>query len=128
VDQSLSKLLSSSDRIDSALNTISEVEPIVQELSEDASALHEVVIERAEVAERISSKVRVLDLEQSRVKDCIDRVQSAAELKDAFNQLFQAIEYADWEAATRHAQRAIAIDRGFLTSQFVEAVVVSPQT
>ncbi|PLW24624.1 hypothetical protein PCASD_01410 [Puccinia coronata f. sp. avenae] len=123
VDQSLSKLLSSSDRIDSALNTISEVEPIVQELSEDASALHEVVIERAEVAERISSKVRVLDLEQSRVKDCIDRVQSAAELKDAFNQLFQAIEYADWEAATRHAQRAIAIDRGFLTSQFVEAVV-----
>jgi len=85
-----------------------------------------VVIERAEVAERISSKVRVLDLEQSRVKDCIDRVQSAAELKDAFNQLFQAIEYADWEAATRHAQRAIAIDRAFLTSQFVEAVVVSP--
>jgi len=123
VDQSLSKLLSSSDRIDSALNTIAEIEPIVQDLSEDASALHEVVIERAEVAERISSKVRVLDLEQSRVKDCIDRVQSAAELKDAFNQLFQAIEYADWEAATRHAQRAIAIDRAFLTSQFVEAVV-----
>ncbi|POV98015.1 hypothetical protein PSHT_14258 [Puccinia striiformis] len=123
VDQSLSKLLSSSDRIDSALNTIGEIEPIIQDLSEDASALHEVVIERAEVAERISSKVRVLDLEQSRVKNCIDRVQSAAELKDAFNQLFQAIEYADWEAATRHAQRANAIDRGFLTSQFVEAVV-----
>ncbi|KAA1107164.1 hypothetical protein PGT21_004636 [Puccinia graminis f. sp. tritici] len=123
VDQSLSKLLSSSDRIDSALNTIGEIEPIVRDLSEDASALHEVVIERAEVAERISSKVRVLDLEQSRVKDCIDRVQSAAELKDAFHQLFQAIEYADWEAATRHVQRANAIDRGFLTSHFVEAVV-----
>ncbi|WAQ92854.1 hypothetical protein PtA15_17A336 [Puccinia triticina] len=123
VDQSLSKLLSSSDRIDSALNTIGEIEPIVQDLSEDAAALHEVVIERAEVAERLSSKVRVLDLEQSRVKDCIDRVQSAAELKDAFNQLFQAIEYADWEAATRHVQRANAIDRAFLTSQFVEAVV-----
>jgi hypothetical protein len=69
----------------------------------------------------------VLDLEQSRVKDCIDRVQSAAELKDAFHQLFQAIEYADWEAATRHVQRANAIDRAFLTSHFVEAVVVSPK-
>lgn len=123
VDRSLSKLLASSDRIDSALGTIGQIEPIVHDLFQDGLALHEVINERAEVAERISSKVRVLDLEQTRVKDCIDRVQSATELKDAFKQLFQAIEWADWEAATRHVQRANAVDRGFLTSQFVEAVV-----
>lgn len=98
---------------------------MVSSLAQDASALHEVVTERAAVAERISSKVRILDLEQSRVKECIDRVQAITELKDALINVFQAIEKADWEAATRHIQRANGINPEMIRSQFAEAVVVS---
>ncbi|MBW0480142.1 hypothetical protein O181_019857 [Austropuccinia psidii MF-1] len=123
IDQSLSQLLSSPDRIESSLDTIGHLKPNLSSLTHDALTLHEIVTERAAVAERISGKVRVLDLEQSRVTNCIDRVQSATELKDALSQLFLAIERADWEAATRHVQRANALDRAFLTSQFAQAVV-----
>lgn len=123
VDESLSKFLSSPTRLEAPLGKIGDLRPIVSGLTRDALNLHEVVVERAAVAERISSKVRVLDLEQSRVKDCIDRVLSAIELKDALGQLFHAIDRADWEAATRHVQRANAIDQDFITSRFAEAVV-----
>lgn len=125
LDGSLADLLASPDRLESPLTTIDELQSVVSSLAHDASTLHEVVTERAAVAERISSKVRILDLEQSRVKDCIDRVQATTELKDAFVNIFRAIEKADWEAATRHIQRANSIPMNLLHSKFAEAVVVS---
>ncbi|KAH9820724.1 COG4 transport protein-domain-containing protein [Melampsora americana] len=123
LDNSLADLLSSPERLEEPLKQIDDLRPLVSSLAQDASTLHEVVTERAAVAERISSKVRILDLEQNRVKECIDRVQAATELKDALVNVFQAIEKADWEAATRHIQRANGINPEMIRSQFAEAVV-----
>ncbi|CAH7672834.1 COG4 transport protein-domain-containing protein [Phakopsora pachyrhizi] len=123
VDESLSKLISSNEKLVQPLKEIGELKPRVKSLINDTCVLSDLVNERAAVAERISGKVRVLDLEQSRVKECIDRVQAATELKDAFGQIFQAIERMDWEVATRHVQRANALDKDFLISKFAEAVV-----
>lgn len=86
--------------------------------------LNEVVSERAEVADRISGKVRVLDLEQGRVKECIERVQAVNELKGAIGALYQAKEAKNWEEATRCTQRARSIDPIITNSQFAEAIVV----
>lgn len=37
----------------------------------------------------------------------------------------QCVEKQDWEAATRHMQRALAVDQSIVQSSFSEAVVVS---
>ncbi|EGF98294.1 uncharacterized protein MELLADRAFT_96027 [Melampsora larici-populina 98AG31] len=88
----------------------------------DQKFLNEVVTERATVAKRISSKVRILDLEQSRVKECIDWVQAVTELKNVLINTFQAIKKDDWEAATRRIQRANGNNPELTRSQFEEAV------
>ncbi|KAG0141759.1 hypothetical protein CROQUDRAFT_51247 [Cronartium quercuum f. sp. fusiforme G11] len=125
LDSSLAKTLGSPDTLEKSLSNIDQLRPRLSSLANDASTLHEVVTERAAIAQRISSKVRLLDLEQNRLKECIDRVQAIAELKDSFKNLLRAIENADWEAATRHIQRARAIKPEILGSQFAEAVVPS---
>lgn len=124
LDNSLSLLLDSPNRLEEPLTKIDQLRPALSALSNDASILNEVVTERASIADRISSKVRLLDLEQNRLKDCIDRVQALMELRDAFRNLLVAIEHADWEAATRHFQCARAVRPEVLNSQFAQAVVV----
>lgn len=66
----------------------------------------------------------MLDLEQSRVKECIDRVGAVAELKHAIGALHKAVEASDWEEATRCVQRARAVDQRVVLSHFAEAIVV----
>jgi hypothetical protein len=61
---------------------------------------------------------------QSRVKACLEMVQSVQDLKTALFSLDLAIQKQDWEAATRCVQRARAIDAEVVESGFAEAVVV----
>ncbi|EGF99022.1 uncharacterized protein MELLADRAFT_94966 [Melampsora larici-populina 98AG31] len=97
--------------------------PLVSLLTQDALTIHEAVTGWAAVAKRTSGKVRILDLKQSRVKECINWVQAVTEIKDALINIFQAIKKANWEAATRHIQCSNGINQEMICSQFAEAVV-----
>jgi hypothetical protein len=77
--------------------------------------------------------------QQSRVRESIDMVQAVQDLKVrthprkrqyidctqlAIQSIDAAVNRADWETATRHVQRAMAIDPKIVNSRFAEAIVV----
>lgn len=128
IDNDLDTLVSDHARIDSLLDDIDATLPTVATIELEARDLAVRIDNTAQVAERISGQVRQLDEEQSRVKESIDMAQSVQELKTAILAIASSMEKQDWESATRHMQRARAIDAAVLNSSFAEAVVVSSLT
>ncbi|GAA5976610.1 hypothetical protein JCM10908_005566 [Rhodotorula pacifica] len=123
LDERLAKLIQSRGRLTSQLRALENLRQVVRGISGEAGHMANEVAVVAETAERVGAKVRGLDEEQSRVKECIDMVQAVQDLKSAIAALDAAMQKQDWEAATRSMQRAMAIDAEVISSGFAEAVV-----
>lgn len=67
IDEELSAVMSDKVLLDALLDRIDSVRPVVEQVQQEASELARRVEETADIAERISGKVRQLDLEQVRV-------------------------------------------------------------
>ncbi|GAA96628.1 hypothetical protein E5Q_03298 [Mixia osmundae IAM 14324] len=122
LDESLSAHLSS-PLLDNVLVQLEQLVPDVQGLEMAGLELARSVEGTAAVAERISGKVRTLDLVQSRLRESIEMVQSVQELKTAILSISVSIGRLDWETATRHLQRAMQVDPAITTSAFAESSV-----
>ncbi|KAK4050105.1 Golgi transport complex subunit 4 [Microbotryomycetes sp. JL201] len=123
LDGQLSTLINSRARLTRQLKALQNLRHVVEGIENEAVGLSSEVGVVAETADRVGGKVRVLDQEQSRVKESIEIVQTVQELKTAITALDEAMQRQDWEAATRSMQRASAIDPEILKSGFAEAVV-----
>ncbi|GAA5884900.1 hypothetical protein JCM3774_004482 [Rhodotorula dairenensis] len=123
LDDRLATLISSRERLASQLGALDNLRHVVRGITAEATHMANEVAVVAETAERVGAKVRGLDEEQSRVKQCIDMVQAVQDLKSAIAALDSAMQKQDWEAATRSMQRAMAIDPDVISSGFAEAVV-----
>ncbi|KDE05958.1 hypothetical protein MVLG_03644 [Microbotryum lychnidis-dioicae p1A1 Lamole] len=131
LDDQLVQLISAKQPLQSQLDRLGSLKEVVHGIQGEASHLCRQVAQVATTAERVGGKVRVLDQEQSRVKEAIEYVQAVQDLKTSIAALDAAIEKHDWEAATRFMQRASAIDPKIVASGFAEAVVPTsdlPQT
>ena len=124
IDSDLDLLISDRARLTSLLDSVDALLPVVGSVQIEARELAMRIDNTAQVAERISSQVRQLDEEQSRVTESIEVVQAVQDLKTAIQAIAVSTEKQDWESATRHIQRATSIDQKIVNSDFAGAVVV----
>ncbi|KAG8949049.1 hypothetical protein FRC00_008335 [Tulasnella sp. 408] len=120
---SLSNLVASQQPIINSLTRLQSLVPHVEELTLDADLLAEKVGGTAQTAQRVGGKVRVLDEEMRRVRDASERVAAVTELKLSLADLHSSIEAQDWETATRHCARAMAVPPEIIKGPFAESVV-----
>lgn len=138
---SLTQLLSAHEPIISSLSRLNALLAPVDELRVEALLLSGVVSSTAQTAERIGGKVKSLDEEMKRVREAGDRVALVMDLKvlhctqqrvptsDALFQsslsaLASSIQSQDWESATRHCSRAMAMPVDVISGPFAEVSVV----
>lgn len=106
-----------------ARRSISGLAPHVQLIQEEADVLDRRLQSSASVAKRISERVRLLDEERKRIALATEWAVRVAELKSSLSLLASAVEHRDWDMATMHCRRALAIDPAIRSSQFAAAVV-----
>ncbi|KAI0270779.1 COG4-domain-containing protein [Russula aff. rugulosa BPL654] len=127
LSNSLSALLSDQEPIQNALTRLQALLPTIDELHTEASALSRKVSVTARTAERVGGRVRTLDEEMRRVREASDRVQQVMELKSSLSSLQSSIDAQDWESATRHCSRAMALPEGVINGAFAETAVPSSE-
>ncbi|KAH7908021.1 COG4 transport protein-domain-containing protein [Hygrophoropsis aurantiaca] len=128
LSNSLAELLSTRKPIARSLEQLEAVVPQLDELHNEASHLHEKVSLTAQTAERVGSRVRSLDEEMSRVSEAVERVGQVMELKSALTQLQSCIDTEDWESATRHCSRAMALPFDVISGPFAELAVPTSES
>jgi hypothetical protein len=94
----------------SLLHSIPDIDGILG----DARSLHALVGEASDLAEKVSSKVRLLDVTKSRVFECMKRVDDIIDLKDCVDGVQDAMRGRDFETAAAHVHRYLSLDESFL--------------
>ena len=139
----LQELLANRDPVVSSLSRLQNLLPQLDELRTDAYLLTRKVSVTAETADRIGGSVRALDEEMRRVREAGDRVAQVMDLKvcphntgaiviweysqtvqSSLAALRSAIVSQDWESATRHCSRAMALSPDVINGEFARATVV----
>ncbi|KZT36993.1 COG4-domain-containing protein [Sistotremastrum suecicum HHB10207 ss-3] len=123
ISQSLSSLLSSREPIDAFLAQLQTLVPQIDEIRLDAVLLSEKVSKTAKTAERVGGRVRSLDEEMRRVRMSVERVGLVMELKSSLSSFNSAMEAQDYDSATRHCAKAMALPPDIIGGQFAEATV-----
>ena len=124
LDEELVSLFEESEPVvTDARRSISALAPQVQLIQEEADVLDRRLQSSASVAKRISERVRLLDEERKRIALATEWAVRVAELKSSLSLLASAVEHRDWDMATMHCRRALAIDPAIRSSQFAAAVV-----
>ncbi|SPC61777.1 related to conserved oligomeric Golgi complex component 4 [Ustilago sp. UG-2017b] len=124
-DELVSLFEESEPVVTDARRSISGLAPQVQLIQEEADVLDRRLQSSASVAKRISERVRLLNEERKRIALATEWAVRTAELKSSLSLLAAAVEHRDWDMATVHCRRALAIDPAIRSSQFAAAVVPS---
>ncbi|KAG5645852.1 hypothetical protein DXG03_005194 [Asterophora parasitica] len=125
---SLTELLNAREPILQSLNRLNSLVPHVDSLLNDAELLSHKVSTTAKTAERVGGRVRSLDDEMGRVREAGDRVAQVMELKSSLADLQSSIDNQDWEAATRHCARAMALPLEVISGPFAEYAVPTSES
>lgn len=75
------------------------------------------------VASNLSSKVRRIDLEQSRVKESLEYVKNVIELKSSVHGAQAAMDTRDWDRAAWYVNKARTLPTNLVTGNFAKAMV-----
>ncbi|MDN6572580.1 MAG: conserved oligomeric Golgi complex subunit 4, partial [Staphylococcus equorum] len=76
-------------------------------------------------AGRISSKVRSIEKEKSRVTDALKYVEDTILLKDSISGCHNAMEHRDWEKAAQYVHQAMSLPDDLVDGEFAKAKVPS---
>ena len=79
----------------------------------DADGLAGSVRGTADLAERVSRKVRELDTAQSRIRATLARINIVVDRTAAINGVRAALEGQDYEAAAQHVQSFLRLEQRF---------------
>ncbi|SPO47330.1 related to conserved oligomeric Golgi complex component 4 [Moesziomyces antarcticus] len=122
-DELMSLFEESEPVVADARRSIASLTPQVHLVQEEAAVLDRRLQASASVAKRISERVRLLDEERKRIALAAEWARKVAELKSSLSLLAEAVEHRDWDMATMHCRRAMAIDPAIRSSSFAAAVV-----
>ncbi|KAK1229053.1 Golgi transport complex subunit 4 [Marasmius sp. AFHP31] len=123
LSNSLSSLLSAQEPIAGSLDRLQALVPHLELLSKDAVALSTKVSSTAKTAGRVGGRVQSLDEEMRRIREASDRVGQVIDLKSSLQELAIAMENQDWETATRHCARAMAVPPQIISGSFAQVAV-----
>lgn len=121
------RLLASSRQLTRDLSKLGLVRATTSSLHVGASALLQSLDGSASTAERISSDVRQLDREQSRVKETLHYVEEVKELKRCARGLHAAMEAREWEQAAEFIHRASLVPAEIACGRFAAQMVPSTE-
>ncbi|CAO1620244.1 unnamed protein product [Parajaminaea phylloscopi] len=128
LDEALdAKIESSMARITISQQSVAALAPQIELLTEEAQVLHSRLVDAAQTSDRISGAVRVLDEERRRIRLASSWVQSVQDLKASLASLASAVDQGEWELATKHAQKAMAVPLDIIESDFAKKVVPSSE-
>ncbi|KAI0373375.1 COG4-domain-containing protein [Pilatotrama ljubarskyi] len=125
---SLAELLSTHEPIAASLNGLKSLAPQLDLLANETRLLDRAVSFTARTAQDVGGRVQSLDEEMRRVREASERVSQIIELKSSLAALHDAIEQHDWEAATRHCARAMALPLDVISGPFAETAVPTPES
>ena len=123
LSNTLSDLLSRRDLITSSLSKLEAVTPKLDDLRSDSQQLFSQVLVTSRIADRVGGRVRSIDEEMKRVTEAADHISRVMELKSSLTQLQFCIESHDWESATRHCARAMAVPAEVISGRFAESAI-----
>jgi conserved oligomeric Golgi complex subunit 4 len=83
-------------------------------VNDDSKKLAEMISHTADLAEKVSAKVRKLDLARMRATEAQCRVHDIIDLKLCSQGVIHAIKEEDFEKGAAHVQRYLAMDRSLL--------------
>ncbi|KAJ8462975.1 hypothetical protein ONZ51_g10559 [Trametes cubensis] len=124
----LAGLLSAHEPIATSLGSLKQLGPQVDLLTRETRLLDLTVAATARTAQDVGGRVQSLDEEMRRVRDASERVSQVIELKSSLAALHSAIDQHDWEAATRHCARAMALPLDVVSGPFAETAVPTPES
>jgi len=111
---SLDQILSNQVNLDQRLSGITSLAPQLETVSADSTQLNQLISFTCGLAERVSCKVRQLDLSKSRVAECQQRVHDLIDLKLCSEGVVAALAEEDYEQAAAHIHRFLAMDESLL--------------
>jgi hypothetical protein len=114
VGEELASVLDRQVRLDTRLRGVLAMAPRLREVAGDSEELSRLVGHTAGLAERVSAKVRQLDLAKSRVAECQQRVKDLIDLRGCSEGVSTALEEEDYEQAAAHIHRFLAMDQALL--------------
>ncbi|KAI0747723.1 COG4-domain-containing protein [Daedaleopsis nitida] len=125
---SLADLLSAYEPIEASLNSLQSLSPQLDTLAQDTHLLDQTVSYTARTAQDVGGRVQSLDEEMKRVREASERVSQIIELKSSLAALHNSMEQQDWESATRHCARAMALPLDVISGPFAETAVPTAES
>ncbi|KAI9316415.1 hypothetical protein BX666DRAFT_237946 [Dichotomocladium elegans] len=125
IDSFLDRLLSQESELLDALGALEGLRPQLGTLKTKSSSMMSTILKTSRLAEGISDKVRQLDQEQSRTKDCIQYVENVQELKRCVAGIQEAMQHRDYDTAATLLRSASRIDERILHGSLAEFTVIT---
>ena len=121
-------LLSNAGTLSRSLLRLDVLRAQVQSTQVVSSSLLSTLENTAARAERISSNVRSLDIEQSRVKETLKYVEEVKELKACVQGVHASMSMQNWEMAAEYIYRASMVPDSIATGKFAALMVPGAET
>ncbi|KAG2176632.1 hypothetical protein INT44_007296 [Umbelopsis vinacea] len=123
IDARLDVILDNRTRLEGTIYQLSSMKPKLSKLKSDGSRMVTIISGTSSLAERVSDKVRKLDLEQSRVKEAIHQVEEVQDLKQCITSMQDAMLRRDYDDAATLLHQSFGVDRSILEGSFAEYTV-----
>lgn len=116
VNEKLDSVLSKKFTLEARLRncSIKHQQLLKASVSDDSKKLAEMISHTAELAEKVSAKVRRLDVARMRATEAQCRVHDLIDLQLCSQGVMYAIKDEDYEKGSAHVQRYLAMDRKLL--------------
>jgi len=111
-----------------SLASLQSLAPRLDDLNSEAQHFFRIVSATAKTAEHVGGRVRSLDEEMRRVREAAERVGQVMDLKSSLVALQASMEQKDWESATRHCARAMALPEAVIAGPFAESAVPTSES
>ncbi|XP_067054361.1 conserved oligomeric Golgi complex subunit 4-like [Acropora muricata] len=110
LNNELDAILENQPRLDAKMNSLQNVIPNLQLVMRDAQHLHSMISNTSDLAEKVSSKVRLLDQVKNRVQETIKRVDDILDLKACVDGVQTALNTENYEQAAAHIHKYLNLD------------------
>ncbi|KIY70035.1 COG4-domain-containing protein [Cylindrobasidium torrendii FP15055 ss-10] len=128
LETTLNDLLEDRQPMITSLGRLTALLPSLDDIHGHATVLQRNVDATAQTAERVGQRVRSLDEEMRRIRESGDRVGQVIELRSSLSALQSSMDSKDWESATRHCARVMALPSDVISGPFAEFSVPTSES
>lgn len=114
INKQLNHILSRHYHVEAKLQNISKVLPNVVVIRAESEKFRDMINHTNDLAEKVSAKVRHLDLARSRVCECQSRVNDILDLQLCSQGVATALKNEDYEQGAAHVHRYLSMDQKLL--------------